>query len=61
MPVTEVLLQFDGGFSNDPKDKLGLASITASMIDEGTTNQSSLDIAEKFESLGARFSSGELH
>ena len=57
LPVTEILFHFKGGFSNDPKDKLGLASITTSMLDEGTTNNSATDIAKKLESLGAKFHS----
>lgn len=57
LPFTEILLQFEGGFSSDPKDKLGLASITAAMLDEGSVKNSSLEIAKKIESLGAKFNS----
>ena len=58
VPVTEMTLQFAGGYSADPKDKLGLASITAAMLDEGTDSLDALEIAEQAEELGASIGAG---
>lgn len=53
VPVTEMTMLFDGGYSADSKDKLGLASITAAMLAEGTASRTALDIASEAEFLGA--------
>ena len=53
VPVTEMAMQFNSGYAADKKDKLGLASITAAMLDEGTESLSALQIAEQAELLGA--------
>jgi len=39
-------------------DKPGLASLTADMLDEGTTHRTALQIAEELSFIGARFSTG---
>lgn len=56
VPVTEMLMQFGSGYAADPSDKLGIASVTAAMLDEGANNLSALDIAEQLELLGAGIS-----
>lgn len=53
VPVTEMTMQLAGGYSVDPKGKLGLAAITAAMLDEGTKAMDALEIAERAELLGA--------
>jgi len=44
-----------GGMYN-PKDRMGLASFTAEMLARGTTTQTSQQIAEKLDFIGARLS-----
>src|ERR1044072_4421271 len=39
----------------EPDDQAGLASLVGDLIDEGTTTSTSQQIAEAFESVGARF------
>ena len=56
VPVTEMAMQFNSGYAADKKDKLGLASMTAAMLDEGTASLSALQIAEQAELLGANIS-----
>ena len=53
VPVTEMAIQFNSGYAADQKDKLGLASMTAAMLDEGTKALTALEIAEQTELLGA--------
>ncbi|MFB1000968.1 MAG: pitrilysin family protein [Pseudomonadales bacterium] len=53
VPVTEMAMQFNSGYAADKKDKLGLASMTAAMLDEGTDSLNALEIAEQAELLGA--------
>jgi zinc protease len=55
-PLVELLAQFGGGFNSDLGGPLGLASFTTSMLDEGTTTRSALDIAAEAERLGAQLS-----
>ncbi|MFQ5563273.1 MAG: M16 family metallopeptidase [Parvularculaceae bacterium] len=60
MPIVEISLQFDAGYAADGVEggKLGVASFTGAMLDEGTQRRSALDIAEELESLGATLSAG---
>src|SRR6059058_711635 len=55
-PLISVRLAFFSGDSVDPSDRLGLASATASMLNEGTASYSSKELAEKIERLGASLS-----
>ncbi len=56
VPVTEMAMQFNSGYAADAKDKLGLASMTAAMLDEGAGSLNALQIAEQAEILGANIS-----
>ena len=58
VPVVNVSVQFDAGYAADSVDggKLGGASFTGAMLDEGTTRRSAFDIAEELEALGATLS-----
>lgn len=56
VPVTEFTMQFEAGYAKDPRSKLGLAAITAEMIDEGTPELNAIRIAEQMETLGAKIS-----
>ena len=53
VPVVRVAVVFDAGAAADPKDKLGLQSLTVGMLDEGTTTLNARQIAETEERLGA--------
>jgi len=54
VPVVEMSMVFDGGDAANVKSKMGLASFTLGMMNEGTKTLSSLELAEKQELLGAR-------
>ncbi|MCR6701505.1 MAG: insulinase family protein [Dokdonella sp.] len=58
IPVTQIQLQFDAGYAADLGRKLGTASFTAAMLDEGTRALDSVEIAKRKERLGARIGGG---
>jgi len=58
VPLTRVVVSFDAGNAADPKDKLGLQSLMLSLLDEGTTTRSAIQIAEEQERLGALIGAG---
>ena len=60
VPVVEISIQFDAGYAADSVEggKLGVASFTGAMLDEGTARRSALDIAQTLESLGATLGAG---
>jgi predicted Zn-dependent peptidase len=53
VPVTQVALSFNAGTAADSPQARGLADMTMSLIDEGTSKLSSQQIAETEERLGA--------
>ena len=53
VPMTRVKLSFDAGSTADPADKIGLQNFVTSMLEEGTTSLTSVQIAEQQERLGA--------
>lgn len=58
VPMVRVSVQFDAGFAADPKAKLGVQSLMAALMDEGTKTLDSIGIAEAQERLGANISTG---
>ena len=56
LPLVSYRLAFHSGDINDPKDARGLTSAVASMLTEGTSDLTSLQLAEKIERLGASIS-----
>jgi len=56
-PTIEMELLFDAGIAAD-NEKSGLSGMTMSMLDEGTANMSSLELAESLEMLGTNLSTG---
>ena len=58
VPMTQVALSFNAGFSADAPDSRGLQNLTMSLLDEGTTTRTSQQIAEEQERLGAQIGSG---
>ena len=59
LPIIDIRLTFDAGSARDTElgaGLYGLASLTSQLLDEGTSKQSTDDIAKSFEQLGAEFS-----
>jgi predicted Zn-dependent peptidase len=52
LPVASFALVAESGGTIDPAQKTGLANLTASMLTEGTTSRSSLEIADQAAFLG---------
>jgi zinc protease len=55
LPTVAFNLVIMAGSDHDPADLPGLASMTADVIDEGTTTRTSLQISDEMESVGAMF------
>ena len=53
IPTTQIQLQFDAGYAADQGRKLGTASFTSTMLDEGTKSLDSVEIAKRRQRLGA--------
>ncbi|HWL47943.1 MAG TPA: pitrilysin family protein [Sphingomonadaceae bacterium] len=53
IPAVRLSIAFDAGNAADRKDKPGTQSLTLSLLDEGTTSRTALQIAEEQERLGA--------
>ncbi|MCH2304089.1 MAG: insulinase family protein [SAR202 cluster bacterium] len=56
LPIIEIGLIFDTGTIDDPENTPGLSYISALMLNEGTANFSSQEIAYQLESLGSQLS-----
>ena len=56
VPLAAFALLAQAGATGDPADLPGLTSFTAAMMDEGTTNRNSQEIALAFEHIGSRLS-----
>lgn len=53
MPTVTMHLVINAGSDHDPLDLSGLASLTADVLDEGTTGRDALQLADELESIGA--------
>jgi zinc protease len=58
LPLVRVSLLFNAGYVADQGRKLGTSGFAMSMLDEGTNNLDSLQIAERAETLGAELAAG---
>jgi zinc protease len=58
VPVVNIRMSLDAGFASDQFGELGTSSLAMTMLDEGTTNRSALEISDELARLGARFSAG---
>jgi zinc protease len=58
LPLADFVLVVNGGGTLDPATKGGVANLTASMLTEGTTSRSSLQIADQIAYLGVGLSAG---
>jgi zinc protease len=56
LPLVNVNLVVKTGSSANPKDKAGLASLVANMLDEGTKKRTAKEIAAEINQLGATLS-----
>jgi zinc protease len=57
-PAITVAAQFPGGQREDPRDKAGLASLTAELLRKGTARRTAQQIAEEIDFLGGVLSTG---
>jgi zinc protease len=58
VPAVQMQLLFDAGFAADQGRKLGTSSFTMAMLDEGTRELDSVEIAKREQRLGAEIASG---
>lgn len=59
LPMVDLRLTFDAGASRDG-DRNGLAALTSDALDHGTEAMDASGMAERFESVGAQFSTDSL-
>ncbi len=57
-PTVSLLLSLEGGPLLDPINKAGLASLTASLMEQGTTNYSKEELSDALAKLGSNISVG---
>lgn len=57
-PTVELLIYLNGGHALDPVSKAGLASLTASMMNESSSKRSTEELTQALEMLGANVSFG---
>jgi zinc protease len=58
LPLVAFNLVLHAGSDQDPLSQPGIASMTADVLDEGTTSKDALQISEEIESIGASFGVG---
>lgn len=58
VPLVSLEMVLPAGGQNDPESRRGLATLTASVIDEGTARRTSLEIAASVERLGGYVTAG---
>lgn len=58
LPLVDMILVVKTGSEGDPANKAGVATLTASMLDEGAGRRSSLDIADQEAFLGVQIGTG---
>ena len=52
-PTAAIRLRIEAGQQNEPLDKLGLAAMTASMLNEATTERTNEELSNELQKLGA--------
>lgn len=58
LPIVSMNLVVNTGGTADPADRAGLASFTASLMNNGTKTRSATDISNQLQALGANVNSG---
>lgn len=56
VPIVQIDLMVKAGSAFDPKNKTGLATLTAAMLDEGAGSRDALALADAIDYLGAQLS-----
>ncbi len=59
-PAVSVRLVVRAGAAQDPKGKGGVATLTAALLDQGTTSRSAFQIADAIDSIGGGLGTGAL-
>ena len=54
LPIVDVQISFLAGSAFDPPNKVGLASMTASLLDQGAGTRNEKDVAEALADIGAQ-------
>lgn len=57
-PAVSIRMLMQAGSAYDPKDKAGVANLTASLLDQGTTARSAAEIADTIDSIGGGLTTG---
>jgi zinc protease len=58
LPIVSMNLVLKSGGTLDPNDRSGVSSMTATMLNQGTTSRSAVDIANQLQSIGASVNAG---
>ena len=58
VPIVNIRMSLDAGYASDQFGELGTSSLAMTMLDEGTTSRSALEISDELARLGARFNAG---
>ena len=58
VPVVNIRMSLDAGYASDQFGEHGTSSLAMTMLDEGTTSRSALEISDELARLGARFNAG---
>ncbi len=58
VPLVEMELLVDAGYSSDTPETLGRASLAMAMLDEGTKTRTALQISDELQKLGAELATG---
>lgn len=57
LPIVSLNMVVNAGATADPKDRAGLVSFTAALVNSGTKTRSAVEIDNRFQSLGVSFRS----
>jgi zinc protease len=57
-PVVSIRMIVRAGGAQDPRGKLGLANLTASLLDQGTTGKSAREINDEIDFIGGEMTAG---
>lgn len=58
LPLVSISMVIKSGYSVDPKERPGTASLTSELLDEGTTTRTALQISDETKKLGAVLGTG---
>jgi zinc protease len=54
IPIVDITLAVDAGFSSDPRTKAGMASLALDLMDKGTRTKNAFQISDQLDMLGAQ-------